>query len=185
MQGDSCGGWSICNEVIKCFQRKITLSQNVERISGLTFMPEPIILTASAIATLAFQKAIESGAGELAKKFTEAAITKMDELRQKIWNRLIGKHALAEEALKKAEAGDKDAIETVGTILGVEMLDLTFAKEVREIAQEINAGKLVDQSNMTMNVYDQAKGYQTKVEGGTAYIGEIHQHGNALKPDQK
>lgn len=34
-------------------------------------MPEPITtLTASAIATLAFQEFIKSGAGELAKKFT-------------------------------------------------------------------------------------------------------------------
>jgi hypothetical protein len=34
-------------------------------------MADPITLTAGAIATLAFQKFIEAGAGELAKKFTE------------------------------------------------------------------------------------------------------------------
>lgn len=55
------------------------------------------------------------------------------------------------------------------------MLDPTFATDVQAIAQEINAGKLVDNSSMTQNNYDNAKGWQTKVEGGTAYIGEIHQ----------
>jgi hypothetical protein len=151
-------------------------------------MSDPVTttLTASAITTLAFQKFIESGAGELAKKFTEAAITKMGELRQKIWDRLRGKHALAEEVLAKAESGDKAAIETVGTLLGVEMLDPTFASEVQAIAQEINAGKLVDNSSMTQNNYDHAKGWQTKVEGGTAYIGEIHiQQGSANANQQE
>jgi hypothetical protein len=32
---------------------------------------------------------------------------------------------------------------------------------------------------MTQNNFDQAKGWQTKVEGGTAYIGEIHIQGKA------
>lgn len=148
-------------------------------------MTDPVTtLTASAIATLAFQEFIKSGAGELAKKFTAEAIAKMSELRKKIWDRLRGKHPAAEDALAKAETGDKTAIETVGILLGVEMLDPTFAAEVRAIAQEINAGKLVDQSNMTMNIYDQAKGWQTKVEGGTAYIGEIHQHNTTNPPQQ-
>ena len=145
-------------------------------------MLDPVTtITASAIATLAFQEFIKSGAGELAKKFTGEAIAKMGELRQKIWGRLRGKHALAEAALEKAEAGDKTAIETVGTLLGVEMLDPTFAAEVQTIAQVINAGKIQDNSSMNQNNYDNAKGWQTKVEGGTAYIGEIHQH-NASSP---
>lgn len=92
---------------------------------------------------------------------------------------------LAEEALQKAAAGDKAAIETVDTLLGVEMLDPTFAAEVQAIAQEINAGKLVDNSSMTQNNYDNAKGWQTKVEGGTAYIGEIHQYGTNPKSEQQ
>ncbi len=136
-------------------------------------MPDPVTttLTASAIASLAFQEFIKSSAGELAKKFTAEAIAKMDDLRKLLWARLRGKHTLAEEALQKAEAGDKTAIETVGTLLGVEMLDPTFAAEVRVIAQEINAGKLQDNSNMVQNNSDNAIGFQNKVEGGTAYIG--------------
>ena len=58
--------------------------------------------------------------------------------------------------------------------------DSDFSDEIRMLAQEINAGKIIDQSNMTQNNFDQAKGWQTKVEGGTAYIGEIHIQG---KPD--
>ncbi|GAP99708.1 hypothetical protein [Leptolyngbya sp. NIES-2104] len=144
---------------------------------------EPVsTLTATAIATLAFQEFIKSGSGELAKKFTTAAIAKMGELRQKLWDRLRGKHLVAEDALAKAETGDETAIGTVGTLLGVEMLDPAFAAEVQAIAQEIHAGRLVDNSNMTQNNYDNARGWQTKVEGGTAYIGEIHQHGTS-KPE--
>jgi len=141
-------------------------------------------LTTSLIISLAFQEFIKSGAGELAKHFTGEAIAKMGELRQKIWHRLRGKHPLAEDALlAKAESGDPAAIDTVGTLLGVEMLDSTFASEVQAIAQEINAGRLIDKSSMTMNVHDNAKGWQTKVEGGTAYIGEIHQHGTSAKSE--
>jgi hypothetical protein len=150
-------------------------------------MPDPVTttLTASAIVTLAFQEFIKSGAGELAKRFTTEAIARMGDLRKLLWARLRGKHVVAEEALQKAEAGDKASIDTVGTLLGVEMLDPIFAAEVQAIAQEINAGKLVDNSSMTQNNYDSAKGWQTKVEGGTAYIGEIHQYGADYQPNQK
>jgi hypothetical protein len=146
-------------------------------------MTDPVVtITASAIATLAFQKAIESGAGELAKKFTEAAIKKMDDLRKVIWERLQGKHEKADEALPKAARGDKQAIDTVAKLLDVEMLDPNFAAQVQAIAQEINAGRLVDNSSMTQINQDNARGIMAKVEGGTAYIGEIHQYGTSSQP---
>jgi hypothetical protein len=138
-------------------------------------MPEPITtMTASAIATLAFQEFVKSGAGELAKKFTAEAIAKMGQLRELIWKRLAGKHPAADAAIQKAQAGEQDGIDTIATLLSVELLDRDFAGQVQAIAHEINAGKLLDQSSMTQNNYDNAKGWQTKVEGGTAYIGEIH-----------
>ena len=140
---------------------------------------EPIsTLTATAIANLAFQEFIKSGAGELAKKFNAEAIAKMGDLRKLLWARLRRKHAIAEVALQQAETGDRDSIDTVGKLLDVEMLDPTFAAEVRAIAHVINAGKLVEHSkiNMIMKTYDNARGWLTRVEGGTAYIGEIHQH---------
>jgi hypothetical protein len=145
---------------------------------------EPIsTLTATAIANLAFQEFIKSGAGELAKKFTAEAIAKMGDLRKLLWERLRGKHAISEAALQKAETGDKESIATVGKLLDVEMLDPTFASQVHAIAQEINAGKLLDQSTMTQNNYDNATGFQTKVEGGIANIGTINQYGTNSKPE--
>ncbi|UJB73368.1 hypothetical protein HRE53_32975 (plasmid) [Acaryochloris sp. 'Moss Beach'] len=137
-------------------------------------MTEPVTLTAAVIANLAFQEFLKSSAGEIAKKFTTDAIEQMGKLRQTIWNRLRGKHDAAEDALTQAESGNEQAIETVATLLGVEMLDKEFAAQVQAMAQTINAGKILDQSNMTQNISDNAKGWQTKVEGGTAYIGEIH-----------
>jgi hypothetical protein len=138
-------------------------------------MADPITtLTASMITSLAFQEFVKSGAGELAKKFTGGAIAKMGQLRELIWNRLAGKHHAAAEAIEKAKAGEQAGIDTVATLLGVELLDKEFADQVQAIAHEINAGKLFDQSSMTQNNQDNAKGWQTKVEGGTAYIGEIH-----------
>ena len=143
-------------------------------------MSDPVtVLTASAIARLAFQKFLESGAGELGKKFTEAAIAKMDQLRQKLWARLRGKPE-AEKALTAVEAGAKAELDNVAAYLQVAMVeDPSFATEVRALAQEINAGKLVDQSSMTQNVYDQGTGIQAKAEQeSTQYIAkEMHFHG--------
>jgi hypothetical protein len=143
---------------------------------GENTVAEPVIaLTASAIASLAFQEFVKSGAGDLAKRFTGEAIAKMGRLRELIWGRLAGKHPAADEAIEKAKAGEQEGIDNVAAFLGSELLiDKEFAGQVQAIAQEINAGKLLDQSSMTMNVYDNAKGWLTKVEGGTAYIGEIH-----------
>jgi hypothetical protein len=96
-------------------------------------MTAPITLTASTIATLAFQEFIKSGAGELAKKFTGEAIAKMGQLRELIWNRLRGKHPAAEQALERAIAGEQEGIDTVATLLGVDMLDGEFEGQVKEI----------------------------------------------------
>jgi len=150
-------------------------------------MVEPVItLTASAIATLAFTKFIESSAGKLAEKFTESAITKMDELRQKIWEKLKG-NPKAQSAIASVEQGSKADLDRLAVYLQDEMEDdPQFANDVRLIAHEINAGKLIDNSSMTQNNYDNARGWQTKVEGGTAYIGEIQQHyGSAPHSEQK
>lgn len=59
-------------------------------------MTDPVSLTAGAIATLAFQKFIESGAGELAKKFTTDAIVTMEGLLRRIWAKLRGRPRIEE-----------------------------------------------------------------------------------------
>ncbi|BDM83599.1 hypothetical protein [Acaryochloris marina] len=138
-------------------------------------MTEPVTLTATVIVNLAFQEFLKSSAGEAAKQFTADAISKMSELRKKIWDRLRGKSQKVDDALKNAEQGDSSALSTIAKNLDVVMdEDAEFASQVQAIAQTINAGKILDQSNMTQNLSDNAKGWQTKVEGGTAYIGDIH-----------
>jgi hypothetical protein len=83
-------------------------------------MAEPVTtITASALVTLAFQKFLESGAGELAKKFTGAAISKMDELRQKIWDKLRGTSPRVDEALTQVEQGDCAALTTIARNLHI------------------------------------------------------------------
>ncbi|WP_375495656.1 hypothetical protein [uncultured Nostoc sp.] len=136
-------------------------------------------LTAAAIVTLAFTKAFE----KTIEKFTEAALVKMDALRKKIWEKLRG-NPNAEKALSAVEDGNKAELEKVAGYLQYVMLeDKQFAAEVQALAQEINAGKLQDNSHMTQYNYDNAKGWQTKVEGGTAYIGDMKFYGKA--PDSE
>jgi len=139
---------------------------------------EPVTtLTAAVIADLAFRKFIESGAGELAKKFTEGAIVKMDALRQKIWDKMRGKPT-AELAITSVEQGSKAELDRLVAYIQVAMDDDPhFADELQVMAQQINAGKIQDNSSMTQNNYDSSTGYQTKIEGGTGFVGGTHYHG--------
>lgn len=77
-------------------------------------------LTVTVIAELAFKKFLETAAGEAAKKFTEAALSKMDELRQKIVGRLKGVPA-AERAIANLEGntGTSADMETVADYLKI------------------------------------------------------------------
>jgi hypothetical protein len=114
-------------------------------------MTDPMTtLTASMIAAPAFQEFIKSGAGELVKKITGDAIAKMGQLRELIWSRLMGKHPAADVALEQAKVGEQSGINTVATLLGVEMLDEAFAGQVQGIALEINcyAAKVINQYNV-------------------------------------
>ena len=148
-------------------------------------MSDPLTttLTASAIVSLAFQEFIKSGAGDLAKKFTAEALAKMGELRSLIVSKLRG-NPDATSAVASVENGSEEELSDVGTYLkSVMKNDPDFAAQVQAMAQVINAGKLQDSSSMTQNNYDNAKGFQTKVEGGTAYIGQINQYAAGHKPE--
>ena len=139
-------------------------------------MTDPVALTAGALVTLAVQKLVESSAGELGKKYTMEAIAKMDNLLKRIWTKLRGKPRVEEvkAAIEQNHKITPEQINQIAAYLQVAMdEDPKFASELRLLAQEINAGKLIDQSTMTMHVHDQAKGWQTKVEGGTANIGDV------------
>ncbi len=138
-------------------------------------------LSAIAITTLAFisVKASET----VIEKFTEAALDKANKLREKIWNKLEGRPE-AEKALQAAKNGSQEDLEAVADYLKIAMReDPEFRKEIEELAKEVEAGKIEDKSAMTQINRDQSKGFQTKVEGGTAYIGEIHIQGSAPQSD--
>jgi hypothetical protein len=148
-------------------------------------MTDPLAaITASTIATLAFQKFIESAAGELAKKFTADAIAKMDELRKKIWDKMQGRSPKLDEALVNLEKGDRAALETVTKNLDVVMDEEgEFATEIRLLAKEIQAGKIQDNSSMVQDVDgDNNMIVQAKAEqGGKQYIAERMYFGGAEK----
>ena len=117
---------------------------------------------------------------ELAEKFTQAALQNIDKLREKIWNKLRGKKN-AEAAMTAIEKGSGENISQELNRLGVYLQDVMddepeFKAELEAIAQEINAGKLQDNSQMVMNIDGQNNtGYQTKNDvnnqGGTNYTG--------------
>ena len=118
-------------------------------------MVEPLLnLTASVIVNLAFQKFLESGAGELGKKFTTDAIATMDTLRKKLWQRLTGKSEKLDKALSQAEEGDRGALDTIAKNLDVVMDDdESFATEIKTLAQQIQAGKINENSRLFVTLY--------------------------------
>ncbi len=139
-------------------------------------------MTAAEIATLAFKKVLDTSAGELTKQFTQTAIAKMDELCKAIWQKLRG-NPNAEKTLQEIEGGSESNLKQLVECLEEAMKnDSEFASQLQTLAQQINAGKLQDNSSTTQINRDNAKGWQTKVEGGTAYIGEIHIHDKPSNP---
>jgi hypothetical protein len=143
-------------------------------------------LTVSVIAELAFKKFLETAAGEAAKRFTETALSKMDDLRKKIVGRLQGIPA-AQSAIEKLEskAGTSADIETVADYLKIVMReDPQFGDELKVLAQEIHAGKLQDNSQMTQNIYDSGMGVMGKAEqGGTLYQAQTMNFGSTPPQD--
>ena len=139
-------------------------------------MDIPSIATAK-IAELAFKKFLETSAGELAKKFTNSAVQQMDELRQKIWNKLRG-NSKAENEMKAIESGEKSDLSRLTVYLEDTLEDdPEFASQLQALAKKINAGKLQDNSNMTQINQDNARGVQNKIEGGSNYVAaEMHFH---------
>ena len=132
---------------------------------------EPI--TTTVIVTLAFTKFLETSV----EKFTEAGLAKIDQLRKKIWDKLQG-NPNAQKALEAVEQGSKAELNKVKAYLEVKMdEDEAFAEEIKTLAREIQSFKVQDNSSMTQHNYDNSTGYQTKVEGGTVFVGGTHHHG--------
>jgi hypothetical protein len=153
------------------------LYKNQPVSEGFTGMTDPVTtLTAFAIAEFAFKKFFESSVGKLGEKFTQTALTKMDELHQKIWDKLRP-NPKATEALQEVEKGSKDHLNKVAFYLEDEMKDDTeFAAEIRAMAHEININRVQDNSSQTQNIYG-GKGYLTKMgDNNTNQFGDTHNY---------
>ncbi|WP_416666327.1 hypothetical protein [Egbenema bharatensis] len=137
-------------------------------------------LTAGAIATLAFQKFLDAGAGKLAEKFTEAAIVKMDDLRKQIWAKLRGRPRVEEvkAIVEQKSQITQEQVNQLAAYLQVAMDDdPQFAREIQMIAHEITLMQVEDNSNMTQINYG-GTNYQTRTGAvNTNFFGGSHYHG--------
>ena len=127
-------------------------------------------LSALTITTLAF---ISIKASEtLIEKFTEAALTKANKLREEIWKKLKG-NSEAEKALQAAEKGSEEDLEIVADYLKIAMReDLEFRKKIVTLAKEIEAGRRENKNINTQINRDYARGTQNIVSGGRTIIAE-------------
>jgi septal ring factor EnvC (AmiA/AmiB activator) len=95
---------------------------------------EPATLTAAAIATLAFSKAIE----KTAERLTESVLNKLEQLRQKISQKFKGNRKL-EPALAKAPQVSETELNMIAEDLQIAMdTDPKFAQDIQKLAEEIN-----------------------------------------------
>lgn len=118
------------------------------------------------IASLAFSKILEKSGD----KFTEDALTKIDELKQIIGEKFRG-NSRAEKAFTAVEQGSKDDLDRVVTYLSDEMDENPhFASQIQTLAEEIKAGKKEDNRANIQNNYGNAKGLLAT--GGTNYQAE-------------
>ena len=100
---------------------------------------EPIAaLTATAIAKLAFDEFVKSGAGELAKQSISGTVELVKRLRDKIQARFKGNDRAEIALLEVEKQGTPMMLEKVARYLDIEMVeDETFATEIRQMAQEV------------------------------------------------
>ena len=140
---------------------------------------EPVTtLTAAAIADLAFRKFIESGAGELAKKFTEKGVKKIEELYTSIRTKLWGKPT-AEMALTELEKGNLAEKDRLIAYLQVAMDDdQPFAQSLQQLANEIHLEVINDESQMNQqqNNYGGTNFQNQMRDGNTVFQGGEHHH---------
>ena len=96
---------------------------------------EPATLTAAAIATLAFSKAIE----KTAETLTVSVLNKLNSLREKISQRFKGNQKLEQTLAKAQKEGSKAEVDLISAYLQVAMdTDPKFAQDIQQLAQEIN-----------------------------------------------
>ena len=135
--------------------------------------------TADDIVGLVFQQIIDPKAEKLDEEFSKESIAKINTLSEQIWTKLQDRPWVKEIRLsieQKREISQEQVNQLSAYLQEAMDEDVHFANDIQRLAKEINSDKCFEHSNMVQNVYGNAKGWQTKVEGGVAYIGEIHQH---------
>jgi MinD-like ATPase involved in chromosome partitioning or flagellar assembly len=113
---------------------------------------EPATLTAAAIATLAFSKVIE----KTAETLTTTVLNKLNQLREKIWQRFKGNQKLEQTLAKAQQEGSKADVDLITAYLQVAMdTDPKFAQDIQQLAQEINQEINIDkiEGRNVQNVY--------------------------------
>ena len=139
------------------YSTKLRSRNRINFLSSVKKFMEPITLTATAIAKLAFDAVIQTGAGKL----TEAALEKGKQLWQKIRGK-VKEEGVTEAVLVEVEKNKSSQIleEKVVPFLHVAMLkDSQFAQEIQNIAQQINQEvQEVSKDNILMKgaSYDQS-----------------------------
>ena len=100
---------------------------------------EPVtVLTAGAIAKIAFEEFVKAGGGELAKKSVGGAIDLVKALRDKIRDKFKGNDRAETASAEAEQQGTPAALEKVTKYLELEMMeDETFATEIKQMAQQI------------------------------------------------
>jgi predicted transcriptional regulator len=142
------------------------------------YFMEPATLTAAMIATLAFSKAIE----KTAETLTASVLNKLNNLREKIWQRFKGNHKLEETLAKAKKEGAKADVDLISAHLEYEMdTDPKFAQDIQQLAQEINQEINIDkiEGRNVQNVYG-GEAFQSNdanaptIQGGSGHTVNIH-----------
>jgi phosphoribosylformylglycinamidine (FGAM) synthase PurS component len=133
-------------------------------------MLDPATFTATAIAQLAFNEFVKSGAGELAKKSIAGGIEGAKKLRDLIKSKFAGNQR-AESAIAEIEQqGTEASLTKFVKYLDLEMdEDQTFATEIRQIAQQITNNQTVENRQYTNYGRDQIN--IEKIDGDNTRIG--------------
>jgi hypothetical protein len=137
------------------------------------------LAAAQAIAKIALDKFVESGAGELGKTLSAALSNKVMQLGNVVWNRIKGNTTAIAVLEGAAQEQPEDMQKLRNYLNALWDKNADFAQDVKKLADELHfeLTQIEDNSSMVQINQDNARGWQTKVTGGQPYIGEIHIHG--------
>lgn len=138
------------------------------------------LAAAQAIAKIALDKFVESGAGELGKTLSASLSQKVMQLGIFVWDRIKG-NTTAVAVLEGAAQEKPEDVQKLRNYLNALWKDegSDFTQEVKKLADELHfeLTQIEDSSSMTQVNRDHAKGWQVKVTGGEGtQIGEIHNY---------